>query len=248
MKTLTFIEPTRRINPGRSHGPRKRHAASTSTNWSGAVAPAGASPFASVTGSWTVPAADAPLAGSWFYAATWIGLDGDGSADVCQAGVETDVYIPARAGRGRGAQAECYAWWEWYPAPEMQITNLVVAPGDMVTATITLTSPATASLVLANLTTGVAVRDVMTAPPGSSAGGNCAEWIMEAPTVGGAQAALADFGQVYFEGSAADRAGGSASASSGAPVDMVSASGSLLSAASPFAPDIARCRYMGPVP
>jgi len=252
VKTLTYIAPTRRINTGRVHGPRRRTAAaSTSENWSGAVVFAGASPFTAITGTLTVPAVDAVAPGSWFYCAPWVGLDGDGSPDVCQAGVEIDIYIPGRngpRGRGGGIQAQCYAWWEWYPAPETEITNLAVAPGDMISVSLAVESPTTAKVTLANVTTGLAVVDTMTAPPGSTVAGNCAEWIVEAPTVGGTQSAVADFGQVYIEGSATARDATVTLAGLASEIDMVSATGALLSAAVVSAPDLVRCRYAGAVP
>src|SRR5579862_3627402 len=86
-----YIEPTFRVNHDRVHGPRQAPAAGTetSTNWSGAVvfAPAGAS-FRWVQGDWVVPDVDAPTQNRWYYCANWVGIDGDGSGDVCQAGVE----------------------------------------------------------------------------------------------------------------------------------------------------------------
>src|SRR5580658_4390034 len=92
-----YVEPTFRVNKDRTHG-RRRGAAradgtQTSTNWSGAVvtAPAGDS-FKWIEGDWTVPNVDAPTEGKWYYCASWIGIDGDGSNDVFQAGVETEVY------------------------------------------------------------------------------------------------------------------------------------------------------------
>src|SRR4051795_10914944 len=57
----------------------------TSTNWSGAVvtAPANDS-FKWMEGDWTVPNVDAPTENQWYYCASWIGIDGDGSNDVFQ--------------------------------------------------------------------------------------------------------------------------------------------------------------------
>jgi hypothetical protein len=73
-----------------------------------------------------IPDVDAPTENRWHYAASWIGLDGDGSADVCQIGVGCDVYRS-----GTSITRNIYPWWEWYPEPEVQITNLTVRPGDI---------------------------------------------------------------------------------------------------------------------
>ena len=127
-----YVQPTFRVNTDRHHGPRARgteEATETSTNWSGGVvyAPAGAS-FRWVEGDWVVPNVDAPTQSQWYYTSSWIGIDGDGSRDVCQAGVECDVYQS-----GSSITRQIYPWWEWYPNFEVQITNLAVSAGDMIT-------------------------------------------------------------------------------------------------------------------
>jgi len=98
-----YIEPTFRINTEKRHGPRQRLPAAgteTSSNWSGAVvfAPAGQS-FKWIEGDWVVPNVDPPTQNQWYYCSNWIGIDGDGSGDVCQAGFECDVF---RSGKRHG--------------------------------------------------------------------------------------------------------------------------------------------------
>jgi hypothetical protein len=44
--------------------------------------------FIKIQGDWVIPDDDAPTTNKWYYCASWIGIDGDGSSDVCQAGVE----------------------------------------------------------------------------------------------------------------------------------------------------------------
>jgi hypothetical protein len=196
---IHYIEPTFRINPDRFHGPRKRLPTSgteTSTNWSGGVvfAPAGQS-FQWIEGDWVVPEVDAPTQNQWYYSSDWIGIDGDGSGDVCQIGFQHDVYRS-----GSTITRVLYPWWEWYPLPEAQITNFPISPGDMITALLCTSGAGatTASAYFMNRTTGASTGFQFSAPSGTKLVGNCAEWIVEAPTVGGAQSALTDYGEVFF--------------------------------------------------
>ena len=49
-----------------------------------------------------------------------------------------------------------------------------------------------------NRTTGASTSLTFTAPSGTSLTGNSAEWVVEAPTVGGSQSLMADYGEVFF--------------------------------------------------
>ena len=86
------------------------------------------------------------------------------------------------------------------PNYEVEITNLGISPGDMVTMVICTTGAGatTASVSFSNRTTGASTSFNFSAPSGTQLVGNCAEWIVEAPTVGGAQSAIADYGEVFF--------------------------------------------------
>ena len=81
------------------------------------------------------------------------------------------------------------------------ITNFPVGPGDLITALL-IASPGagatSATVYLTNRTSGAATSVTFHAPSGTSLVGNSAEWIVEAPTVGGGQSTLADFGEVFF--------------------------------------------------
>src|SRR5204863_8625146 len=134
---FNYVSPTLRENAEVFHGPRKRTVSpstgaagtETSTNWSGGVAfaPSGET-FRWVEGDWVIPNVDAPTENQWYYCASWIGIDGDGSGDVCQIGIECEVYRS-----GASVSRNIYPWWEWFPLSEVQITNFPVSPGDMVT-------------------------------------------------------------------------------------------------------------------
>src|ERR1700761_5888073 len=192
---FNYITPTFRVNTDKTHGPRKRRQqdpTETSTNWCGGVvfAPAGQS-FKWIEGDWVVPDVAAPTQNQWYYCSNWIGIDGDGSGDVCQAGVECQVYQS-----GNSITRQIYPWWEWFPNYEVEITNLAINAGDMVTMLLCTSQAAgstSASVYFSNRTTGASTSVGFNAPSGTKLVGNSAEWIVEAPTVGGAQSAIADF-------------------------------------------------------
>jgi hypothetical protein len=56
----------------------------------------------------------------------------------------------------------------------------------------------TAIFHLTNRTIGASTSLAFTAPSGTQLVGNSAEWIVEAPSVGGTQSAVAHYGQVIF--------------------------------------------------
>jgi hypothetical protein len=253
---LNIIEPTFRVNTDHQHGPRKRPTGGrtattaggteTSTNWSGAVvyAPSGQA-FNWVEGDFVVPNVDAPTEGQWYYAATWIGIDGDGSNDVFQAGVECEVYSS-----GGTTTSSIYPWWEWYPYPEVQITNLSVGPGDMITILLCSAQGAgstTGTVYITNRTTGDSVSVGLTAPQGTTLVGNCAEWIVEAPTVGGAQSAIADYGEVFF--SVCEAVAGSTTIDGGTGDNInLTAGGSTVSSGQLTTSTVVQCSYTGALP
>jgi len=245
-----YIQPTFRVNNEKSHGPRKRQPADsteTSGNWSGGVvyAPSGQS-FKWIEGDWVVPDVDAPTQNQWYYCASWIGIDGDGSGDVCQAGLECEVFQS-----GNTITRNIYPWHEWYPAPEVQITNLAINPGDMVTMVICTGQAAgstTATVYFSNRTSGASTSYNITAPGSTKLAGNCAEWIVEAPTVGGSQSAIADYGQVFFNVcEAATNNGTTINGGSGNNINMT-AGGNVVSQGLLVSPTVVECLYAGQLP
>jgi hypothetical protein len=247
---LNIVEPTFRVNHDRIHGPRKRLTTAgteTSGNWSGGVvyAPAGQS-FKWLEGDWIVPDVDAPTQNQWYYCASWIGIDGDGSGDVFQAGVECEVYRS-----GSSITRNIYPWWEWYPTPEVQITNLGVSPGDLITMILCSTSAAgstTGTVYITNRTTGTSTSVNLTAPGTTSLVGNSAEWIVEAPTVGGAQSAIADYGEVFFSVcEAVTNTNTTINGGTGNNINLT-AGGNVVSSGNLITPTIVQCSYSGSLP
>ena len=250
-----YVEPTFEVNPNKFHGPRKpaegvaadaASGAETSGNWSGGVLHATpGQAFRWVQGDWVVPNVAAPTQNKWYYSSNWIGLDGDGSGDVCQAGLECEVYQS-----GSTVTRNIYPWFEWFPLTETKITNLAISAGDMVTMTICTSGPGAtqATVVFANHTSGASTSLNFTAPAGTKLVGNCAEWIVEAPTVGGTQSTIPDYGQVFFNvASATSMTGAAVNGGTGNTISLVS-DGKTLATGSIVTPTVILSSYSGPIP
>lgn len=237
-----IIKPELELKPDRFHGPRQRAEAAgteTSTNWSGGVvfAPSGDS-FQWVQGEWVIPNVSAPTAGQSFYCASWVGIDGDGSDDVCQAGVECDI---------SPGGVEIYPWIEWFPYPEVAITNLSVSAGDTVSVLICTggVGSTSATVYFSDLTSGQSTSLSLTAPAGTTLAGNCAEWIVEAPGVGGQQSVVADYGEVVFISADSATIGGvTVDGGTGDNINMVSSSNSVVSDGILLAATAVECEYV----
>lgn len=224
-RPMLRIEPQFALRTDKRHGIRHAIANDTSTNWSGAVSFAAAGDSVTyVIGQWTVPDVAAPGTGA-FNCSTWIGIDGDGSPDVLQAGTEQEI-----VSLGFITVHQTYAWWEWFPDYEVQIANFPVSPGDVMFCAICVHSSTEAGFYLTNVTTGLSTSFTKTAPGGTTLVGNCAEWIVETPTVNGKLAALPRYGDVYFDSCVAGTSrhalleGGS-----GTPITMLSSSNKQIS-------------------
>jgi Peptidase A4 family len=195
-----YIQPTFRIDPTKTTRPNagaRTGGTETYDNWSGGVvyAPSGQS-FKWVQGEWVVPNVYAPTQNQWYYCANWIGLDGDGSGDVCQAGMICSVYQS-----GSSITRNIYPWHEWYPSSWVEITNLAISPGDMVSMLICTPQGAgstTATVYFSNTTSGLSTSYAITAPGTTKLAGNSAEWIVETPYVNGVLTQMPDYGEVFF--------------------------------------------------
>lgn len=252
-----YVQPTFEVRERMFHGPRKpaqgaagdntSAGTETSGNWSGAVvySPSGDS-FKWLEGDFVVPNVGAPAQNQWFYSASWIGIDGDGSGDVCQAGVECEVLQS-----GTTVSRNIYPWWEWFPLPEVKITNFAVNPGDLLTMILCTPSGAgstSASLYLTNRTSGQATSFGFNAPAGTKLAGNSAEWIVEAPTVNGGQSSIADYGEVFFSVcEAVTMKGTTVNGGTGNNVNL-SSGGKIVSTGALITPTVAQCWYAGTLP
>ncbi len=193
-----------------------------SRNWAGYSATNGT--FSAVSGTWIVP--HPSPTGAFGVDATWVGIGGEQSRDLIQAGTETDV-----SGTG---QAQYQAWIELLPQASHPVP-LEVSPGDNVTISIKLQqAPDQWHIAIANDTTGKRYETTVTYASSQSS----AEWIEEAPSSGRRLIPLDDFGIVRFTNGSAVKDGKQVTLSqAGArPVTMINANGDPV--ATPSALDI----------
>lgn len=154
----------------------------SSSNWSG-YAITGTAPYTSITGNWIVPQVTGRHGST--YSSAWIGIDGFNNSNLIQTGTEQDYY---------SGSAHYDAWWEILPAAETVIPGFTVEPGNHMSASIVKGSNGQWTITLDDVTTGQTFSTVQSySGPGSSA-----EWILEAPTIGGRVAPLANYGQTVF--------------------------------------------------
>jgi hypothetical protein len=154
----------------------------SSSNWSGyAITGSG---FNSMTGDWIVPTVQATSKAT--YSSSWIGIDGYNNSSLIQTGTEQDYY---------SGSAHYKAWWEILPAAETVISGMTIHPGDHMHASIQNLGGGTWSINLQDVTTG----NSFTTQQAYSGPQTSAEWIQEAPTVGGRVATLAKYGETTFD-------------------------------------------------
>ena len=175
--------------PAIFHHPRIRVAGSgnkaagwASSNWSGyALTGSG---YSSVTAHWVVQAVSRSHKAT--YSSEWVGIDGFSNSSLIQTGTESDYYNGA---------AHYDAWWEILPAAETVIPSIVVSPGDQMSAKITKGSGSSWTITISDMSRNETFSTVQTyTGPQTSA-----EWIEEAPSVGGRIAPLANYGQTTFD-------------------------------------------------
>ena len=175
-----------------------------STNWSGYGAATNLSSPASgsvtaVSGSWVVPTVTGSGRGT-NYSAAWVGIDGLSDSTVEQIGTEQDV---------SNGTAQYYAWWEMYSSgngqPEQEITGLTIKPGDSISASVKYTGSGNFVLSISDSTKKESFTTTQNTSSVQSptASQSSAEWIVEAPSVGGGQSSLADFGTITFTNASA---------------------------------------------
>jgi hypothetical protein len=153
-----------------------------SSNWSGIAVTGGS--YTRATGSWVVPTVKVTKGNR--YTADWVGVGGYSGGDLIQAGTSEEIV---------GGHTDYYAWTEILPAPEVKISGFVVHPGDSMTVDVAEASLGAWTITVSNHTTAqVFTKNLSYASTNSSA-----EWIHEAPTVGGTQARLASTSAANFD-------------------------------------------------
>ncbi|HWF14852.1 MAG TPA: G1 family glutamic endopeptidase [Acidimicrobiales bacterium] len=183
-----IVHAPRIPGPGNGNG---LHSTWSASNWSG-YAETGT--FTGVTSTWIVPAVAA--SSSPTYSSAWIGVDGFNNSSLIQTGTEEDYYNGA---------AHYNAWWEILPAAETALPSTYgVGAGDHMKASIYETATVSGGgghghknggsqhvweITIADTTLGWTFSTSQAYNgPGASA-----EWIMEAPEVGGRVTTLASY-------------------------------------------------------
>ena len=200
-----------------------------SSNWSGYAVTAASVPFTSATAAWTVPSVGPTKSPS--YSAAWVGIDGFTNSSLIQTGTEQDYY---------SGGAHYAAWWTTSAQgfAEQQITSGctgtgpcgVVLPGDRMTASISGTIGGNWTMSLSDATQSWSFTR---GPIAYNGPGASAEWIMEAPTVGGRVAPIAKYSTFAFDTGTANGVAPSLLASAGGELIQKGAVASI-----PSAPDI----------
>ena len=159
-----------------------------SGNWAGYVAaPASASGVTSVSGSWTVPNAGSLPPG---LSATWVGIGGFGSQDLIQTGTQ-QISSPFDQVISGGAYS---AWYELLPAAPVTIGG-TVTPGDHMTASVVNAGGNNWNITISDTTAGWTAQKSVTYASSESS----AEWIHEAPSVGGVPIPVGNSGTVNLD-------------------------------------------------
>ena len=168
---------------GHGHGHSSSTFGWTSSNWSGYALSGSKGSYSQITGTWTVPTVVRTKGST--YSSSWIGIDGFNNSSLIQTGTEQDY---------TAGHAQYYAWWEILPAAETQITTMTVSPGDSMTASIVNDGGGSWTITLKDVTQS----ESFTTTQSYSGPASSAEWIEEAPTVGGRVATLADYTEATF--------------------------------------------------
>lgn len=185
-----------------------------SANWSGYAANGGK--FTEVDGTWTVP--QPSTGGSLGADAAWIGIGGENSHDLIQAGTEETVLSSGRV--------RYDAWIEMLPQYSHPVP-LAVHAGDSVSVSIKQQDPGTWQISFKNNTSGATYdRTVQYQSSLSSA-----EWIEEAPSGGrGGVMPIDNFGSIAFSSTSAVKDGQKVNLSQAgaSPITMINANGQPL--------------------
>jgi hypothetical protein len=185
----TIVEPGLIKNPYTRHDfGNTRAGTATSNNWSGVELRGSGGPFAWVSSWWVVPNV-AGESNAQTNSSTWVGIDGDNTKDLAQAGTEQDAF-----GTGNMTVATYRAWTELLPnqPTESVLSGLTINPGDQVFTEVwigsagggpSLTAASPFMVVcLENLTSSAGACFNYTPLAGTVVGGSEAEWIMERPS------------------------------------------------------------------
>jgi Peptidase A4 family len=190
IRYLTSI--TCRSHPSSPLPQKLASSTSTTANWAGYETPAKGN-FLGAQMSWTVPSVSTSASTS-AYSSIWpgVGTGASGKDSLIQGGTEQDVHCVLTV-----CSHTYYPWLEIFPYESQQeITNLTVAPNQVIQTIIEYDPGDAAYAEIDNLTTGVGVYDYAYLNGSFTGSGSTAEWIVERTEEGGKLPYLANFGKV----------------------------------------------------
>ncbi|HUA43862.1 MAG TPA: G1 family glutamic endopeptidase [Solirubrobacteraceae bacterium] len=211
----------------------------SSSNWFGygqGTLEQGDKLFNSITGDWTVPTATQHTAGQAEDSSDWIGIGGGCIDSGCTATDSTLIQTGTEQDVDSTGAASYSAWWELVPAPSLTISNMTVAPGDHMHASISELVPDSDvwTISIQDVTRGESFSQTV---PYSSTHAT-AEWIEETPLEIGTDAgfaALPNLTNPAFTSGTVN--GASAGLKPSEEMDLVDSNGNVIGA--PSAPNSA---------
>jgi hypothetical protein len=195
-----------------------------SSNWAGYAADGGT--FTAVSATWTVPQVSGSGSGVGADAA-WVGIGGEKSRDLIQAGTEETILSSGRT--------EYDAWIEMLPQFSHPVP-LGIHAGDSVTVSIQDQGNNNWQVSFTNNTTGSTYQKTVQYNSSHSS----AEWIEEAPSGGrGGVLPLDNFGSITFTNASAVKDGKTVNLSQADahPITMINGSRQPIATPSQIAPD-----------
>jgi Peptidase A4 family len=211
--------------------------ANSSSNWFGynqGSLEQGGKLFNSITGNWTVPTATQHTAGQAEASSDWIGIGGGCIDAGCTATDSTLIQTGTEQDVSASGAASYSAWYELVPAPSLTISNMTVAPGDAMHASLSevIGDSNAWTITIQDLTRG---ESFTTTVPYSSSHAT-AEWIEETPLEIGTDAGFAALPNLSNPGwTSATVNGASAGLKSSEEMDLTDSSGNVIGA--PSAPN-----------
>jgi hypothetical protein len=127
---LRFVTPTITRRPALRRRLPEFYGHESTDIWSGAVVFASTpATLFTVTGQWKVPHIKPFSNGDDRYVGVWVGIDGDRSGDVLQAGIAAEM-------SSGDDQPDLWAWFEWFPDDSNEL-DVPVAVGDSMSCVVT---------------------------------------------------------------------------------------------------------------
>ncbi len=217
---LSFLETTFNNNPAGT--------SITSLSWTGYTVTKGFAQLqvVAITASWVVPQVNVSSGDG--YSSAWIGIGGQLDKTLIQVGTEHNVV---------NGQATYDVWYELLPAFAVTVSNVTIAAGDTIVASLTLLDAAVNqwNIKISDTTNGLTFDQNFVYNSTLSSG----EWIVERPTINGQVTNLADFGSVTFTdcGIQANSTTGSISNFSYSRIQMVNQQAAQLASAASLGND-----------